>query len=75
VDSGVIHPRAIAFLAGKISSLSGDIRKALDVCRSVILRATIYLSFCVPYYANTVILMLLTKFTAMRMGIIKTERL
>merc|ERR1711936_1045347 len=26
-------PRAIAFLAGKISSLSGDIRKALDVCR------------------------------------------
>jgi len=29
----VITPRAIAFLAGKISSLSGDIRKALDVCR------------------------------------------
>ena len=29
----VITPRAIAFLASKISSLSGDIRKALDVCR------------------------------------------
>ena len=29
----VITPRAIAFLAGKISSLNGDIRKALDVCR------------------------------------------
>jgi cell division control protein 6 len=29
----VITPRAIAYLAGKISSLSGDIRKALDVCR------------------------------------------
>jgi len=29
----VITPRAIAFLAGKISSLSGDLRKALDVCR------------------------------------------
>ena len=29
----VITPRAIAYLAGKISSLSGDIRMALDVCR------------------------------------------
>lgn len=29
----VITTRAIAFLAGKISSLSGDLRKALDVCR------------------------------------------
>jgi len=29
----VITPRAIAFLAGKIASLSGDLRKALDVCR------------------------------------------
>jgi len=29
----VITPRAIAFLASKISSLSGDLRKALDVCR------------------------------------------
>ena len=29
----VITPRAISFLAGKISSLSGDLRKALDVCR------------------------------------------
>ena len=29
----VITPRAIAYLAGKISSLSGDLRKALDVCR------------------------------------------
>ena len=26
-------PRAIVYLEGKISSLSGDIRKALDVCR------------------------------------------
>jgi len=29
----VITTRAIAFLAGKIASLSGDLRKALDVCR------------------------------------------
>ena len=29
----VITPRATAFLASKISSLSGDLRKALDVCR------------------------------------------
>ena len=29
----VITARAIAFLAGKIASLSGDLRKALDVCR------------------------------------------
>ena len=29
----VITPRAIAFLASKISALSGDLRKALDVCR------------------------------------------
>ena len=29
----VITPRAISYLAGKISSLSGDLRKALDVCR------------------------------------------
>ena len=27
---------AVKFLAGKISSLSGDIRKALDVCRRAI---------------------------------------
>jgi len=32
-SSPVITPRAIAFLASKISSLSGDLRKALDVCR------------------------------------------
>jgi len=32
-DTAVITPRAIAFLASKISSLSGDLRKALDVCR------------------------------------------
>jgi cell division control protein 6 len=32
----VITPSAIAYLAGKISSLSGDIRKALDVCRRVL---------------------------------------
>ena len=31
--SPVITTRAIAFLAGKIASLSGDLRKALDVCR------------------------------------------
>lgn len=29
----VITSRAVTFLAGKISSLSGDLRKALDVCR------------------------------------------
>jgi len=29
----VIAPRAVTFLAGKISSLTGDLRKALDVCR------------------------------------------
>jgi hypothetical protein len=74
VDSGVIHPRAIAFLAGKISSLSGDIRKALDVCRLVFLYGQKFIG-PFAYYTNTVILMLLTKFTAMRMGIIKTERL
>ena len=32
-SAAVITPRAIAFLAGKIASLSGDLRKALDVCR------------------------------------------
>ena len=32
----VVTPRAISYLAGKISSLSGDIRKALDVCRRAI---------------------------------------
>ena len=32
-STAVITPRAIAFLALKISALSGDLRKALDVCR------------------------------------------
>jgi len=32
-STAVITPRAIAFLASKISALSGDLRKALDVCR------------------------------------------
>ena len=32
----IIKPMAVKFLAGKISSLSGDIRKALDVCRRAI---------------------------------------
>lgn len=32
----IIKPLAVKFLAGKISSLSGDIRKALDVCRRAI---------------------------------------
>jgi hypothetical protein len=45
----VIHPRAIAFLAGKISSLSGDIRKALDVCRSVVFVGNNLSDSCVPY--------------------------
>eukprot|EP00088_Acartia_fossae_P012897 TRINITY_DN16675_c0_g1_i6.p1 TRINITY_DN16675_c0_g1~~TRINITY_DN16675_c0_g1_i6.p1 ORF type:complete len:752 (-),score=162.71 TRINITY_DN16675_c0_g1_i6:79-2085(-) len=33
IEKDVVTQRAIAFLAGKISTLSGDIRKALDVCR------------------------------------------
>ncbi len=32
----IIKPMAIKFIAGKIASLSGDIRKALDVCRRAI---------------------------------------
>ena len=32
-STAVITPRAIAFLASKISALSGDLRKALDACR------------------------------------------
>ena len=32
-DKPLFHPRALEFLAGKISALSGDVRKALDVCR------------------------------------------
>ena len=31
--SEVIKPGAVRFLAAKISALSGDVRKALDVCR------------------------------------------
>lgn len=36
VGEAVIKPAAVKFLAGKISSVSGDIRKALDVCRRAI---------------------------------------
>ena len=32
----VIKPAAIGFLSAKISALSGDVRKALDVCRRAI---------------------------------------
>ena len=32
----VIKPAAISFLSAKISALSGDVRKALDVCRRAI---------------------------------------
>jgi len=39
VPNDVIAPRAIAYLAGKISTLSGDIRKALDVCRRALEQA------------------------------------
>jgi cell division control protein 6 len=39
VETDVIAPRAIAYLAGKISTLSGDIRKALDVCRRALEQA------------------------------------
>ena len=34
--SNVIHPAAIIYLASKVSAISGDIRKALDVCRRAI---------------------------------------
>ena len=32
-DEDIIKPAAINFLSAKISALSGDVRKALDVCR------------------------------------------
>jgi cell division control protein 6 len=32
----IIRPAAVTFLAAKISTLSGDVRKALDVCRRAI---------------------------------------
>lgn len=35
-EKPLFQPRALEFLAGKISALSGDIRKALDVCRRAI---------------------------------------
>ena len=35
-DQPIIRPAAITFLAAKISTLSGDVRKALDVCRRAI---------------------------------------
>lgn len=35
-EKPIIQPKAIEFLAGKISALSGDVRKALDVCRRAI---------------------------------------
>ena len=35
-DQIVIQPGAIRFLSAKISALSGDVRKALDVCRRAI---------------------------------------
>jgi len=39
VNKEVVTTRAIAYLATKISSLSGDIRKALDVCRRALEQA------------------------------------
>jgi cell division control protein 6 len=36
VEKPLFQPKALEFLAGKISSLSGDVRKALDVCRRAI---------------------------------------
>ncbi|KAK8722894.1 hypothetical protein OTU49_012108 [Cherax quadricarinatus] len=32
----VIRPNAIQFLAGKVASVAGDVRKALDVCRRAV---------------------------------------
>ena len=29
----VVHPMAIRYVAGKVASLKGDIRNALDLCR------------------------------------------
>ena len=41
MEKDVVTTRAITFLAGKISTLSGDIRKALDVCRRALEQAEI----------------------------------
>ncbi|KAG7164448.1 Cell division control protein 6-like [Homarus americanus] len=35
-DVQVIRPTAIQFLAGKVASVAGDVRKALDVCRRAV---------------------------------------
>lgn len=32
----VIRPAAIQLLAGKVASIAGDVRKALDVCRRAV---------------------------------------
>ncbi|CAG0879291.1 unnamed protein product [Cyprideis torosa] len=34
----VVDPNAVAFLAGKVAALSGDVRRALDICRRAIER-------------------------------------
>ncbi|XP_042892016.1 cell division control protein 6 homolog isoform X2 [Penaeus japonicus] len=35
-DVQVIKPTAVMFLAGKVASVAGDVRKALDVCRRAV---------------------------------------
>lgn len=35
-DVQVIKPAAIQLLAGKVASVAGDVRKALDVCRRAV---------------------------------------
>ncbi|XP_027210266.1 cell division control protein 6 homolog [Penaeus vannamei] len=35
-DIQVIKPAAVMFLAGKVASVAGDVRKALDVCRRAV---------------------------------------
>lgn len=35
-DTGVIDPKAIEFCARKVSAVFGDLRKALDLCRSAV---------------------------------------
>lgn len=32
----MIKPAAVMFLAGKVASVAGDVRKALDVCRRAV---------------------------------------
>ena len=36
LDTQVIKPSAVMFLAGKVSAVAGDARKALDVCRRAV---------------------------------------